>query len=153
MEMIKTAAFNGCIAGLIICAADTLISGEKFSSQIKLIFSAFFIMVVLSAFRGIDFDNISVNDIAMNEEYGDMERRLDEEMEKRIKKNTEYSLREKFHSLGLNFTEITADVQVESNGTVNLLSVSVITDNPAAAEKILREELREDTEIIINSQS
>ena len=69
MEMIKTAAFNGCIAGLIICAADTLISGEKFSSQIKLIFSAFFIMVVLSAFRGIDFDNISVNDIAMNEEF------------------------------------------------------------------------------------
>ena len=28
------------------------------------------------------------------------------------------------------------DLQVESNGTVNLLSVSVITDNPAAAEKI-----------------
>ena len=45
------------------------------------------------------------------------------------------------------------DLQVESNGTVNLLSVSVITDNPAAAEKILREELGEDTEIIINSQS
>ena len=45
------------------------------------------------------------------------------------------------------------DLQVESNGTVNLLSVSVITDNPAAAEKILREELGEDMEIIINSQS
>lgn len=150
MEMIKTAAFNGCVAGLIICAAGTLISEEKFSSQVKLIFSAFFIMVTLSAFRGIDFENISVNEISMNEGYENIERKFDEEMEERIRKNTEYSLREKFHSLGLNFTEITADVQVESNGTVNLLSVSVCTDNPTAAEKILREELGENTEIIIN---
>lgn len=153
MEMIKTAAFNGCAAGLIICAAGTLISEEKFSSQIKLIFSVFFIMVVLSAFRGIDFENISVNDISVNKGFEDAERRLDEEMEKRIKKNTEYSLREKFHALGVNFTEITADVQIESDGRVNLLSVTVITDNPAAAEKVLREELGENTAIILNPQS
>lgn len=151
METIRIAAFQACMTGLIICTASSLVQEEKFASQLKVIFSAFFIISLVIPLKNEIPDIFSAETAAVCE-YDGAENAFDEEMEKYIKSNTEKALKEKFTEQGMVFDDLEAEISIDDEYKVTLVSVNVITSNKKAAENILKKELGNDVKIIVKDR-
>lgn len=152
METVKFTVLQGCLAGLIISVIASIVPEEKFSSQLKVIFSAFFILAVFSALKNELPEILSGGEPDIyTEEYSSIEAAAREEMKIYIKKNTEQALKELLTEEGIETDIIEAEINVDEEYKVTLVSVIISTSNRPAAEKILRAELGNETAITVIS--
>ena len=114
MELMKKIILSACFLSVIITIADSIKPGEKFTQQLKMIFSLVFITGILSAALKGDFafDIPAFADL----EYSEDDNILKEETESKIDAYIEDILLEN----EVTFDKISSDVNIDENNSINI---------------------------------
>lgn len=122
MELMKKIILSACFLSVVITIADTIKPGEKFTQQLKMIFSLIFITGILSAaLKGdLAFDIPAFADLEYSDDYNNIENAADTvlkaETESKINACTEDILLKN----EVAFDKISSDVNIEENNSINI---------------------------------
>lgn len=122
MELMKKIILSACFLSVILTIADSIKPGEKFTQQLKMIFSLVFITGILSAALKGDFvlDIPAFADLEYSEDYNNVENTADsilkEETESKINAYTEDILLKN----NVTFDKISSNVNIDENNSINI---------------------------------
>lgn len=122
MELMKKIILSACFLSVVITIADTIKPGEKFTQQLKMIFSLIFITGILSsALKGdLAFDIPAFADLEYSDDYNNIENAADTvlktETESKINACTEDILLKN----EVAFDKISSDVNIDENNSINI---------------------------------
>ncbi len=122
MDFMRKIIITSCILSIVITIADCLKPNEKFSRQLKTIFSLIFIIGIVTAGikTGIDFELPEYEDEAYNDSYESIKKTADEalkrEVEVKINKKVEDILTEK----GISYEKIYANININEEGGIDI---------------------------------
>lgn len=122
MDFMKKIIITSCILSVVITIADCVKPGEKFSRQLKTIFSLIFIIgiVTVGIKTGIDFELPDYEKNEYVEKYIDVEKTADEalknETEARINNIIENLLSEK----NISYEKIYANININEEGSIDI---------------------------------
>lgn len=146
MEIIKAMALSGCFIGVALCAADVIKPDEKFSAQIRLVFSAMFILAFLAPLKNMELSEVYDGSFGDSEAvYSGIGSAADEDMKYFIEKNTERAVMEMLKERGVEVDLVKVRVSIGDDSAVKVEEIAVAADNEQAVRRILTEEIGEDT--------
>lgn len=122
MDFMRKIIITSCILSVVITIADCLKPGEKFSRQLKTIFSLIFIISIVTAGikTGIDFELPDYEDEAYESSYSSIKKTADEalknEIEEKINKKIEDILSEK----SISYEKIYANININEEGSIDI---------------------------------
>lgn len=144
MEIINAMVASGCFIGIAVYAADIIRPDDKFSSQIKFVFSAFFIIAFLSPLMMCFNSNIEMPDISdKNVEYTDIESAAMEDLKYFTEKNTENAIYDILNEAGINCENVNVVCELK-NGFIKISKIELRTSSNSSAEIILAEKFGKD---------
>lgn len=145
MDIFRGAAASACFLGIIFSALGTIVSGEKFSRQINILFSLIMVLTVAAPFADFDLD-LDIPEISDTFEQNSSEiysRNLTETVQSELCGEIGSLLEEN----GIIPVKISADVNNFADGSISISKVSVsLSDSKdiKRAERLLGEALGDD---------
>lgn len=144
----ESAVLSICIVSLAASISENLTAGTKFGKQVKFILSLIVISVILRPFS----DGIALPDISDIPDTPEFQQYSDEfynsEMKSRISENISETLESLLLENGINTEFIDTDINISDSDSISINSVTVGTDNFQQAERIIKENLGEETEVL-----
>lgn len=122
MDFMRKIVLTSCILSVAVNIAECVKPGDKFTRQLKTIFSLIFIIGIVTAGikTGINFELPDYNEFEYNENYSEIEKTaqdfLKTEMEERINKVIEDILTEK----NISYEKIYTNVNINQDGSIDI---------------------------------
>ena len=122
----KSVLFSICAAAVVTAVYKAVAPVEKFSGQIKLLISCFFILTVISAVSGAsglwDFSDITAIDTSYTDYTVQLKRMTAEETANALKK----SIAEKLSEAGMPPEKIYIDVNISDTGSISINEIKLV---------------------------
>lgn len=144
----ESAVLSICIVSLAVSVSENLVSGTKLGKQIKFILSLILIAVIFRPFseNAVLPDIYEIPDIPDFRQYS--EDFYNDEMKSRISENISETLEDELLKNGIHTDFIDTDINISDSDSISINSVTVGTDNFQQAERIIKENLGEETEVL-----
>lgn len=144
----ESAVLSICIVSLAVSVSENLVSGTKLGKQIKFILSLILIAVIFRPFseNAVLPDISEIPDIPEFKQYS--EDFYNDEMKSRISENISETLEDELLKNGIHTDFIDTDINISDSDSISINSVTVGTDNFQQAERIIKENLGEGTEVL-----
>lgn len=144
----ESAVLSICIVSLAVSVSENLVSGTKLGKQIKFILSLILIAVILRPFseNAVLPDISEIPDIPEFQQYS--EDFYSSEMKLHISENISKALEDELSKNGIHIDFIDTDINISDSDSISINSVTVSTDNFQQAEKIIKENLGEEIEVL-----
>ena len=122
MELMKKIILSACFLSVIITIADSIKPGEKFTQQLKMIFSLVFITGILSAALKGDFafDIPSFADLEYSEDYNNVENAADNILKEETESKIDAYIEDILLENEVTFDKISSDVNIDENNSINI---------------------------------
>ncbi len=154
MEVFRLISQIACFIGIVVAIMDSLYPSEKFQKQIKLIFSAVFILSVTSPLLKQDFsfmESVKQVSISENELYQASEDAYSYYI-RSIENNISTRLCTELKQNKINCTNIQTSINISDNSSISINEVNITLENSEQIEDakyIIRQELG-DENVIVN---
>lgn len=137
-----------CVISLAASVGENLTAGTRLGKQIKFVFSLILLIVIFKPFAGnTELPELpEIMDIGETAEYS--EEIYNNEMLNQIAVNISETLKEELKKNGVNAEFIETEVNISETDSILINRVIAGTDNFSAAERIIKENLGEETEVI-----
>lgn len=143
MEFMKKIVLSACFLSIVITIADSIKPGDKFSSQLKMIFSLVFITGIFSAglkcVVNIDFP------VMAEYEYNEIDRNLEDAVEEAVIYETKSKINEEIEGLlnekNISFDKISVDINIEEDNCININKIDYIGNSFEKAKAAIIENL------------
>lgn len=137
-----------CIISLLINVLENMTNDMKLGKQVKFILSLILLAVIFSPFSTTDlFSELPafsvIDDVAT---YSD--ELYNEEIQVQVSENVSEVLKDELEKNGISFDFIETDVNISDTDGISINKVKISTDNFSDAERIIKENLGEETEVI-----
>ena len=122
MELMKKIILSACFLSVIITIADSIKPGEKFTQQLKMIFSLVFITGILSAALNGDFafDIPAFADLEYSEDYNNVENAADNILKEETESKIDAYIEDILLENEVTFDKISSDVNIDENNSINI---------------------------------
>lgn len=122
MELMKKIILSACFLSVIITIADSIKPGEKFTQQLKMIFSLVFITGILSAALKGDFafDIPAFADLEYSEDYNNVENVADNILKEETESKIDAYIEDILLENEVTFDKISSDVNIDENNSINI---------------------------------
>ena len=122
MELMKKIILYACFLSVIITIADSIKPGEKFTQQLKMIFSLVFITGILSAALKGDFafDIPAFADLEYSEDYNNVENAADNILKEETESKIDAYIEDILLENEVTFDKISSDVNIDENNSINI---------------------------------
>lgn len=122
MELMKKIILSACFLSVIITIADSIKPGEKFTQQLKMIFSLVFITGILSAALKGDFafDIPAFADLEYSEDYNNVENAADNILKEETESKIDAYIEDILLENEVTFDKISLDVNIDENNSINI---------------------------------
>ncbi len=122
MELMKKIILSACFLSVIITIADSIKPGEKFTQQLKMIFSLVFITGILSAALKGDFafDIPAFADLEYSEDYNNVENAADNILKEETESKIDAYIEDILLENEVTFDKISSDVNIDENKSINI---------------------------------
>ena len=122
MELMKNIILSACFLSVIITIADSIKPGEKFTQQLKMIFSLVFITGILSAALKGDFafDIPAFADLEYSEDYNNVENAADNILKEETESKIDAYIEDILLENEVTFDKISSDVNIDENNSINI---------------------------------
>lgn len=145
MDMLKKIILSACILSIVISVADTLKPSEKYARQLRMIFSMIFISGIIASGIRSDF-KLEIPAFA-DTEYGEQYDDISAAAEGAVEHTAESSLADMIcrilTSQGISFEKITADININEDGSININEIGYCGSEFEKASEIIKENLGE----------
>ena len=113
---------TACVISVIISIADTLRPTEKFTAQLKPIFSLIFIGGILAAVSktAFDIELPELSDSSYSTEYTRISEQVNETLEKQISGRINDSTAELLKKEGISCDEIRSEINIKESGGIDI---------------------------------
>ena len=120
LELLKKVILSACFLSVVISLADSIKPGDRFSRQLKLIFSLIFISgIITSAANGnFSFDLPVAADVGELENYSDMSEAADNAMMYSAEQSVIDEIGRILTAQGISYEKITANINMEADGGI-----------------------------------
>ena len=122
MELMKKIILSACFLSVIITIADSIKPGEKFTQQLKMIFSLVFITGILSAALKGDFafDIPAFADLEYSEDYNNVENAADNILKEETESKIDAYIEDILLENEVTFDKISSDDNIDENNSINI---------------------------------
>ncbi len=122
MVLMKKIILSACFLSVIITIADSIKPGEKFTQQLKMIFSLVFITGILSAALKGDFafDIPAFADLEYSEDYNNVENAADNILKEETESKIDAYIEDILLENEVTFDKISSDVNIDENNSINI---------------------------------
>ena len=122
MELMKKIILSACFLSVIITIADSIKTSEKFTQQLKMIFSLVFITGILSAALKGDFafDIPAFADLEYSEDYNNVENAADNILKEETESKIDAYIEDILLENEVTFDKISSDVNIDENNSINI---------------------------------
>ncbi|MCM1226865.1 MAG: hypothetical protein NC320_05485 [Clostridium sp.] len=125
MELMKKLIISACFLSIVISLADMLKPGEKFTRQLKMIFSLIFISGIILSVANSDFEFELPTAAAPDEIEGYKE--IESAADKAVLEAAETSVNDMICRIltteGISFEKISAVINMNDDGSINIIEV------------------------------
>lgn len=137
-----------CIISLAISICENLTSGTRLGKQIKFLLSLILLTVIFKPFSdGVSLPDIpEIPDITELEEYS--QEFFSQETADMIAENISRKLVDELLKNNINTDFIETEINISDSDSISINRVTVGTDNFKQAEKIIKDNLGEETEVL-----
>lgn len=148
----KAMILSVCIVSLALNVCENLISGTNLYKQVKFVLSLILLISVFSPFIRNEyiFDLPDIPEAELSENYS--QEVYNNELAQRVSENISAVLSDELKKNGISFDFIQTDINISDSDGISINKVRIGTDNFQYAEKIIKENLGEETEVINESQ-
>ena len=137
-----------CFISVVITPADSVKPGDKFSSQLKLIFSLVFICGILTAALNGQYE--SGFDLSFDTDNIETYDSISGAAESSVISSAESSIADTVRNVldenGVSYEKITASINIEEDSRININEIGYKGDEPERAAEVIRENIG-DTEV------
>ncbi|MDE5917002.1 MAG: hypothetical protein K2G62_02615 [Oscillospiraceae bacterium] len=137
-----------CFISVVITLADSVKPGDKFSSQLKLIFSLVFICGILTAALNGQYE--SGFDLSFDTDNIETYDSISGAAESSVISSAESSIADTVRNVldenGVSYEKITASINIEEDSRININEIGYKGDEPERAAEVIRENIG-DTEV------
>lgn len=120
MELMKKVILSACFLSVVITIVDSIKPGEKFSQQLKMIFSLIFITGILSVvLKGsLNFDIPAYADLEYSDDYNSLEDAAGIAVKSETEKNINVYIEDILLKNDVSFDKISSDVNIEEDNSI-----------------------------------
>ncbi len=137
-----------CFISVVLTLADSVKPGDKFSSQLKLIFSLVFICGILTAALNGQYE--SGFDLSFDTDNIETYDSISGAAESSVISSAESSIADTVRNVldenGVSYEKITASINIEDDSRININEIGYKGDEPERAAEVIRENIG-DTEV------
>lgn len=150
MYEIQKIVFIACIMAVIISIFNILYPGKKFTRQVRMIFSAIFILSIAVPIINADFEFESFDTYIQNDSYISVNENVQNAFKQTAEENISDALEEKILLHGMNVEKIETSINISEDNSISISEVRIISKNPSnELYNLIRNEVETDTEINI----
>ncbi len=131
METFKLISATACFLGIVITALSSLYPSEKFSKQMKMIFSLIFIISIVRPFASgkINFPEINENISANEEYYSEKNEEAYDYFVRSVEENINSSLEASLNEINIYPANIQTSINISENGSISINEVKLVLDD------------------------
>lgn len=120
MELMKKVILSACFLSIVITIVDSIKPGEKFSQQLKMIFSLIFITGILSVVikGGLNFDIPAYADLEYSDDYNSLEDATGMAVKSETEKNINVYIEDILLKNDVSFDKISSDINIEEDNSI-----------------------------------
>lgn len=120
MELMKKVILSACFLSIVITIVDSIKPGEKFSQQLKMIFSLIFITGILSVVikGGLNFDIPAYADLEYFDDYNSLEDAAGMAVKSETEKNINVYIEDILLKNDVSFDKISSDINIEEDNSI-----------------------------------
>lgn len=120
MELMKKVILSACFLSIVITIVDSIKPGEKFSQQLKMIFSLIFITGILSVVikGGLNFDIPAYANLEYSNDYNSLEDAADMAVKSETEKNINVYIEDILLKNDVSFDKISSDINIEEDNSI-----------------------------------
>ncbi|MDE5648500.1 MAG: hypothetical protein K2I33_01150 [Oscillospiraceae bacterium] len=120
MELMRKVILSACFLSVVITIVDSIKPGEKFSQQLKMIFSLIFITGILSVvLKGsLNFDIPAYADLEYSDDYNSLEDAAGIAVKSETEKNINVYIEDILLKNDVSFDKISSDVNIEEDNSI-----------------------------------
>lgn len=145
MELLKKVIFVSCLLSVVLSLADALKPDEKFTHQLKFMFSLVFLTALVATVAGSDFDfELPVSAGAESlDGYEDIEAAADRAIVSSAQTSFTDMISRILTAEGISFEKITADVNMTEDGSININWIGYCGDDIEGAKEVIKSNIGE----------
>lgn len=154
MERLQTAVLAACAVSMLTGMLQLLRPNEKFDRQLRLFTAGLMLLSILTPFlQGIQTltPDWTILESPSSYEGSDFAEQVRQQTVLQVQSNLEQTLQAELQVHGINIESLSVMVHISEEDRIDISSVTVISDTPAAAKQVLQAYLGEEVEIIVAS--
>lgn len=145
MELLKKVIFVSCLLSIVLSIADMIKPDEKFTHQLKFIFSLIFLTGLISTVAGSDFD--FELPVSAGAETLEGYEKIEEAADKAVLESAKMSLTDMIVRIlttqGISYEKITADINMTEEGSININWIGYCGSDFENAQKAVKNNIGE----------
>lgn len=140
MELIKSLTLTVCCVSLAFSLLAKIIQFEKYSKMIKAIFASVMILTTYNLIHSADIDSVTMFPSDEEYTYDTFEANIliDEAVKLQTKQRLIDSASQLLTEYGIEFSEISLDVNIDESNCITISNISLISDSPLTAQYALK---------------
>lgn len=154
MERLQTAVLAACAISMLTGILQLLRPNEKFDRQLRLFTAGLMLIsILMPLLQGIQTltPDWSLLESPPSYESSDFAEQVRQQTASQVESNLEQTLQAELQIHGINVKSLSVTVHISEEDRIDISSVTVISDTPAAAKHVLQAYLGEEVEIIVES--
>lgn len=120
MELMKKIILSACFLSIVITIVDSMKPSEKFSQQLKMIFSLIFITGIMSAALkgGLNIEIPAYADLDYSDDYNSLEHAADTALKNETEKNINAYVEDILLKNDVSFDKISSDINIKEDNSI-----------------------------------
>ena len=122
MDFMRKIILTSCILSVVITIAECVKPGEKFSRQLKTIFSLIFIIGIVTAGikTGIDFELPDYDETQYSNNYSDIEKKADDIVKSEIEDNISQNIENLLKKNNISYEKIYTYININEDRSIDI---------------------------------
>lgn len=154
MERLQTAVLAACAISMLTGMLQLLRPNEKFDRQLRLFTAGLMSLSILTPLlQGIQTltPDWTILESPPSYEGSDFAEQVRQQTALQMQSNLEQTLQAELQVHSINVESLSVTVHISEEDRINISSVTIISDTPAAAKQVLQAYLGEEVEIVVAS--
>lgn len=154
MERLQTAVLAACAISMLTGMLQLLRPNEKFDRQLRLFTAGLMLLSILTPLlQGIQTltPDWTILESPPSYEGSDFAEQVRQQTALQMQSNLEQTLQAELQVHSINVESLAVTVHISEEDRINISSVTIISDTPAAAKQVLQAYLGEEVEIVVAS--
>ena len=154
MERLQTAVLAACAISMLTGMLQLLRPNEKFARQLRLFTAGLMLLSILTPLlQGIQTltPDWTILESPPSYEGSDFAEQIRQQTALQMQSNLEQTLQAELQVHSINVESLSVTVHISEEDRINISSVTIISDTPAAAKQVLQAYLGEEVEIVVAS--